>query len=113
MNRDTRRFFRKAIRAEFAGKSGDGTGELRFESLDLSAGGTFLACDLLLEEGEQLSLGFQVPGLPRSLQAEARVAWVRRFPKADEQAGMGIEFVSMSDQDRWELTRYLEAATSG
>ena len=113
MNRDTRRFFRKAIRTEFAGRSGDGMGELRFESLDLSAGGTFLACDLLLEEGEQLSLGFQVPGLPRSLQAEARVAWVRRFPKVDEQAGMGIEFVSMSDQDRWELTRYLEVATSG
>ena len=113
MNPETRRFFRKAIKAEFAGRSADGSGELRFESMDLSAGGTFLACDLLLEEGEQLSLGFQVPGLRRSLQTEARVAWVRRFPKENEQAGMGIEFLSMSDEDRMELTRYLEASSSG
>lgn len=108
MGLEQRRFTRRTLQAEFRAHDSDGVGQLLFESGDLSAGGTFLRSDLLLEEGEALRLEFEVPGAPKPLTAQARVAWVRRFPKDDEEPGMGVEFVSMSEEDRASLTRFLE-----
>ena len=106
---DQRRFARKAILVEFHGREGGGAGSLVFESEDLSAGGTFLKSDLLLESGEPLALEFRVPGVPRLLRAQAKVAWVRRFPKEGEVAGMGVEFLAMGEDDRAVLGDYLAA----
>jgi len=108
MSNEQRRFARRSLNAEIRATDSDGVGELLFESGDLSTGGTFLRSDLLLEEGEALTLQFQVPGEARTLKAQARVAWVRRFPKEDENPGMGVEFLSMSDEDRAVLARFLE-----
>jgi uncharacterized protein (TIGR02266 family) len=104
---EQRRFARQAIAVEFHGKSAEGLGYLLFEGSDLSAGGTFLKSDVLLELGESVALEFQVPGVSRPLRTQARVAWVRRFPKTEEVAGMGVEFSAMSDQDRAVLSEYL------
>ena len=109
MREDQRRFIRKSLQVEFRGKDAEGVGQLVFEAADLSAGGSFLKSDLLLEKGERLSLEFRVPGVPRLMRAQARVAWVRRFPKEDEPAGMGVEFLAMSDADRTVLVEYLAA----
>lgn len=111
MGLEQRRFTRRTLQAEFRAHDSDGIGQLLFESGDLSAGGTFLRSDLLLEEGEALRLEFEVPGAARPLSAQARVAWVRRFPKEGEEPGMGVEFVSMSDEDRAVLTAFLEQRT--
>src|SRR5215471_4375617 len=113
MKREKRRFSRRAVKVDFHGNSAEGIGELLFEGVDLSAGGTFLRSDLLLEQGERLGLQFGMPGLPRQLHAEAQVAWVRRFPKPTEPAGMGIEFVGMSEEDRSALSHYLSSMGSG
>lgn len=102
-----RRFFRKTIAVEFRGTDSQGVGELVFEAVDLSAGGTFLKADLLLELGEHLALEFKVPGVPRVMRADGRVAWVRRFPEKDQPGGMGVEFVRLTDDDRAVLSRYL------
>src|SRR4051812_41670071 len=110
MGEDQRRFVRKNLRVEFRAKDTEGTGELLFEALDLSTGGTFLASELLLEQGEGLSVEFRIPSSPKPVRAQARVAWVRRFPRQGEQAGMGIEFLAMSDQDREILSQYLGGA---
>jgi uncharacterized protein (TIGR02266 family) len=107
MSEDQRRFARKALQVAFRGKDSKAAGELIFEAADLSTGGSFLKADLLLEQGERLSLEFRVPGVPRLLRAQARVAWVRRFPRDNETAGMGVEFLTMSDEDREVLTQYL------
>jgi len=80
-----------------------------FEGADLSAGGTFFKSDLLLEQGEQLALEFRLPRLSKVIRAQARVAWVRRFPKTDQQPGMGIEFSAMTDEDRTVIAQYLES----
>lgn len=109
MREDQRRFVRKGLQVEFRGKDAEGIGQLVFAAADLSAGGSFLKSDLLLETGERLSLEFRVPGVPRLMRAQARVAWVRRFPKDDEPAGMGVEFLAMSDADRAVLVEYLAA----
>lgn len=102
-----RRHVRQTLSVEFRGTDSQGIGELVFEAADLSVGGAFLKADLLLEQGERLALTFQVPGVPRTMKAEGRVAWVRRFPKGDQSGGMGVEFVALSDEDRSVLTRYL------
>lgn len=109
MDQNRRRFVRKTIQVELRGHSEEGVGQLIFEGLDLSAGGTFLRSDLLLEQGEVLSLEFRLPGAPKLLRARARVAWVRRFPKAEEPAGMGVEFTAISDEDRELLSRHLSS----
>ncbi len=78
-----------------------------FEGRDLSTGGSFLRSDVLLEQGEGLVVEFRVPGAPRMIRAQAKVAWVRRFPKLDEAPGMGVQFVDMVDDDRTLLDDYL------
>ncbi len=102
MGADQRRFERKAVLVDFQARDAHGAGQLVFQSADLSAGGTFLKSDLLLERGEALSLEFTLPlpSGPKTVRAQARVAWVRRFPQAGEAAGMGVEFVTMDEADR-------------
>ncbi len=113
MGVDQRRFERKAVSVDFQARDAHGAGQLVFQSADLSAGGTFLKSDLLLELGEALSLEFTLPatpgGAPRSVRTQARVAWVRRFPQGGEAAGMGVEFVSMDEDDRQALTAYVRS----
>lgn len=92
---------------EFKGTEASGVGELVFEAADLSPGGTFLKADLLLEEGERLWLQFQVPGVPKTVYAEGRVRWVRRFPKSCQRGGMGVQFETLTEADRSMLERYL------
>lgn len=85
-------------------------GALQLSGADLSAGGAFLVSDLLLEPGESLSLEFQIPGRPAAVRAHARVAWVRRFPGAEQPAGMGIEFARLGKEDRASLDAFVRDA---
>jgi uncharacterized protein (TIGR02266 family) len=107
MGAEQRRHERKSVPVDFKGKDAHGAGQLWFKGADISQGGSFLKADLLLEMGETLALEFRVPGVPRLMRAQARVAWVRRFPEADEPAGMGVEFLAMTDEDKAVLGRYL------
>lgn len=100
---DLRRHARKPLTVEFRGLESSGAGELVFEAADLSAGGTFLKADLLLERGERLWLQFKVPGVPKTFHAEGRVRWVR----LEEPGGMGIEFETITEGDRAMLAQYL------
>jgi uncharacterized protein (TIGR02266 family) len=108
MSAEHRRHARKAISVEFKGTEASGVGELLFEASDLSAGGTFLKADLLLEQGERLWLTFRVPGMPKLMRAEGIVKWVRRFPEGSEPSGMGVEFEHVAEEDRLVLVKYLE-----
>lgn len=108
---EQRRHSRKALQVDFKGREAEGSGQLIFEGADLSAGGAFLKSDLLLEQGETLAVEFRVEGLPRLLKAQARIAWVRRFPTPEEQAGMGIQFLAMSEEDRAALANHLANLT--
>jgi uncharacterized protein (TIGR02266 family) len=107
MSDDQRQFERISLHADFHGHGGDGSGELLFESMDISAGGTFLKSDLLLERGERLTLEFQIPGAPRRLKIHACVAWVRSLPTPEEDAGMGMTFLEMPPEDRELLSAFL------
>ena len=100
MTEQQRRFKRKELQVDFRARHQSGAGQLLFESADVSAGGSFLKSDLLLEVGEALVVEFHLPEVPRAIRAQGRVAWVRRFPHEDEPAGMGLEFLAMSEEDR-------------
>ncbi len=104
---EQRRHTRRALAVQFQGSEAEGAGQLVFTSADLSAGGAFLASELLLEESEQVSLAFHLPGDAQPLRAQARVAWVRRFPEAVDPPGMGVEFVTMERDDRQRLQAFL------
>lgn len=107
METDQRRSPRVDVDVDFRARESAGGGTLLFRAADLSLGGAFLRSSLLLEEGETLALEFRLPGSHRLLRATARVAWVRRFPEATQSAGMGMEFLSMSAEDREVLGRHL------
>jgi uncharacterized protein (TIGR02266 family) len=109
MGADQRRFLRKTLAVQVAARESSGTGQLLFTSVDVSAGGAFLASDLLLEVAEVLSLEFTVEAGTAPVRAQARVAWVRRFPEAGEPAGMGVEFVVIREADREALEAFLKA----
>lgn len=112
MTTDMRRGARARIAVDFRGKDQSGIGQLLFDGADLSVGGAFLQCDVLLEKGETLQLEFRVPAIPRLLRASARIAWVRRFPKDDEPAGMGVQFLAMSEEDSRVLAEHLGGVES-
>lgn len=80
-----------------------------FTSVDVSAGGAFLKSDLLLEVAEALSLEFSVDDGTAVIRAQARVAWVRRFPEPNEPAGMGVEFTIIREDERAALEAFLRA----
>lgn len=106
MGAEQRREERAAVQARFSARDASGAGTLTFTSADVSTGGAFLRSDLLLEQGEALALHFEVPG-EGALQTQATVAWVRRFPEAGQVAGMGVEFVGLSDDARAALLRWI------
>jgi Tfp pilus assembly protein PilZ len=75
-------------------------GTILFDTQDLSAGGAFLRSDLLFEIGEELMVAFQLPS-GHAIHARARVARVSRDSGDDgTPAGMGIQFVQLTDPDR-------------
>ena len=107
MASDHRREERTAVQARFSARDASGAGTLTFLSHDVSTGGVFLKSDLLLEQGESLSLSFEVPGAGQVL-TQARVAWVRRFPEAGQLPGMGVQFESLSPEESAALLKWLK-----
>ncbi len=104
MGDEKRRADRRKVRVNYRATDAEGMADMHFESSDLSPGGTFLLSDVLLEIGESLELTFVPPGADQSVRVTARVAWVKRFPIEGEPAGMGMQFLSMSEADREALT---------
>jgi uncharacterized protein (TIGR02266 family) len=104
-----RRFIRKPVAAQIRSRDNAGQGHLFFDSQDLSVGGAFLRADLLLEQGDLLDLEFTLPDGGPSLEARARVAWVRSSDSEQSgSAGMGVEFLNLSPADREALATFLE-----
>jgi hypothetical protein len=75
-------------------------GTIQFDTQDLSVGGAFIRSDLLFEIGEELAVAFHLPS-GHAVNARTRVVRVARDTGDDgTAAGMGIQFVTLSDADR-------------
>ena len=79
--------------------------------VDLGVSGAFAERDRGLPVGERVQLGFTLPGNVNRIQAVCRVAWwhspsaalvTKALP-----AGLGLEFLEVSEADRERLRAYL------
>ncbi|MBI3076214.1 MAG: PilZ domain-containing protein [Deltaproteobacteria bacterium] len=78
---------------------------------DISAGGlaieipSFFATENLMPpEGSQVLVRFTLPDVPKAFKIPSRVAWTWNPPPT----GMGVEFLSISDQDRTLIAEFVE-----
>ena len=96
-----RRYVRSAIElpVTVADANNSVHGHIQFDTQDLSVGGAFVRSDLLFEVGEELGLTFGLPD-GKQVKARGRVVRVARETGDEGVAGMGIEFVDLSEGDR-------------
>ncbi len=83
-----------------------------FDAVDISAGGAFLRSDYLLEKGDRLDVTFTLPATHQRITARAQVAWVAKVRKTKGEAGMGIEFVDLSKDEREAITEFVKSQRS-
>ena len=83
---------------------------------NLSQNGMYVAADVQVEKGAQLDLIFALPEPVASIvQAKGRIAWLntskaRKKPSLPE--GFGVEFISLSNEAREQIGRYIGTAKS-
>jgi hypothetical protein len=89
------------------------SGMIHFDTQDISVGGAFIRSDLLFEIGEELAIAFTLPA-GSAVQARARVVRVARDTGDDGvAAGMGIQFVQLSDSDRDAILALVQRGSHG
>lgn len=78
---------------------------------NISKGGTFIRTDRPLDVETEFVFALAVPSLDAPLRLNGKVKWVRSPEAArppEEEAGMGIEFVWRSDDERRATERTVE-----
>jgi uncharacterized protein (TIGR02266 family) len=71
-------------------------------TLNLSKGGLGIRTMTPLAKGSRLRARFRLPGSTRDIEAESRVAW------SDKQAGMGLQFDSVSPEDQLAIDEFVD-----
>jgi hypothetical protein len=71
---------------------------------DLSPGGMFLPCDLLLDPGDRVLVAFTAPGTSHQIMVDAQVVRTRHLGVA----GMGLEFGKLPGIDETILRNSLK-----
>lgn len=104
---EKRRFERIPIQVEFSVRDSttDELGVLYFLSRNISAGGAFLASDILFDRGTWLHVRFQLDGTT-PIEATAIVAWVS--DELAQEPGMGIEFTEISRTSLLAIQRWID-----
>lgn len=103
----------KKIRIPFIRRASVVIGDRREELflIDLGLRGVFIERPQPLAPGEEIELWFPLPGNEIAVHARCRVAWWRpaRGPARSRTlpAGVGVEFVAMSDRDAERVRRHL------
>lgn len=79
-------------------------------SIDISAGGLFVATDDIPPIGAECKLAFKLPTGDEPIRVIARVAWRRDEPgeSPEEPRGFGVEFLSITPQARASVSQYIE-----
>ena len=79
--------------------------------IDLGLRGVFVERPRPAEQGGELEIWFALPGNEITIHARCRVAWVRPRPVAvgprSLPAGLGLEFVALSDRDTERVRQHL------
>lgn len=84
-------------------------------TLNISAGGMFVATTQLIPVGDQLMVELRLPGGDRSISLDSRVQWLRRKRapgRRDRPAGMGLQFVNLTTETSAVIGSFLQAHLS-
>jgi len=80
-------------------------------SINLSTGGVFIESSMILPEGTELTVKFNLPNSDTIIIANARVAWVNDplcLKKVSLPPGMGLQFLTLSMEDMHTIRRFLD-----
>ena len=82
-------------------------------TVNMSQNGLYLAADVEVEKGTQIELIFALPDpIGAIIQTQGRVAWMNTSKSRRKETlpeGFGVEFVSLPDEAREQVGRYLES----
>lgn len=84
-------------------------------TLNISAGGVFLATEQPSNVGDQLKLELTLPGSEQSISLDANVRWVRRRRvggRRDRPSGMGLQFTNLTTETSSVIGSFLQAHLS-
>ncbi len=77
---------------------------------NLGAGGMFVHSEHPPQTGTVLDLSFTIPSIPGEFRVKGRVVWTRD-PEEGGEAGMGIEFLDLTQEDRLHLAVFVRQAS--
>jgi uncharacterized protein (TIGR02266 family) len=103
------------IDVEVAIGAGDDRGKHIGSTVNISAGGVFVATTRPLAIGRQLMLELSLPDSDGPIVVESRVRWVRRrrLPgRRARPAGMGLQFVNLTTETSSIIGSFLQAQLS-
>jgi len=76
---------------------------------DISEGGLFISTPVPGKKGQEVDIRLYTPGKePRNLKGKVR--WIREDEDTENKAGMGIEFVDLSDDEKKEISKILHTS---
>ena len=89
--------------------SSSGPSRVRKHMANISTGGLFISTEEPIRAGTRMVVRFELPNSKHRVIAVSRVSYVRKG------VGLGVEFLSLDDEDREEIESYiasLKAASS-
>jgi uncharacterized protein (TIGR02266 family) len=101
---ERRRFERAPIstQVEFElTNSSSGPSRVRRHMANVSSGGLFICTEEPIRSGTRMVVRFELPNTKHRVIAVSRVAYVKKG------VGLGVEFVSLDDEDREEIEAYI------
>lgn len=99
------------VKVNAASDSGTYTGA----TINISAGGVFVATEEPISVGDQLKLELTLPDSKEAISLDSKVRWVRRRRVAgrrDRPAGMGLQFVNLTTETSSVIGSFLQAHLS-
>lgn len=72
-------------------------------SANIGGGGMFVKTEQILEVGREVTISFRLPGDKMPIVAKGKVSWHKNEPDQ----GVGIQFTSMTPEDKTRLTKFL------
>lgn len=101
---ERRRFERAPISAQVEFEltnSSSGPSRVRKHMANISTGGLFISTEEPIRAGTRMVVRFELPNNKHRVIAVSRVAYVRKG------VGLGVEFLSLDDEDREEIESYI------
>ncbi|MDH3975849.1 MAG: TIGR02266 family protein [Deltaproteobacteria bacterium] len=81
---------------------------LNSKTRNISAGGMFIRTFYPLPEGTELNVRFSIPEIEVDFSVVAKVVWSAVVRESEDESGMGINFLNMSEEKSEILKNYIE-----